>query len=80
MAKGKDKKSIPDDDVVLKRVGENIVALRKKMDMSQKDLAYEIEYDKANLRKIERGRANPTTKTLLKICRVLKCSIPDLFQ
>lgn len=35
-------------------------------------------WDKPNLRKIEKGKTNPTTKTLIKISDVLKITVSEL--
>jgi transcriptional regulator with XRE-family HTH domain len=37
-------------------------------------------WDKPNLRKIEKGRTNPTVKTLIKITEVLKISLSELLD
>lgn len=76
MAKSKSLK----EDVILKKLGERIVALRKKSGRSQAQFSYEMGWDKPNLRKIEKGKTNPTVKTLIKIAEVLDISISDLLK
>ena len=75
----KPKKYLKDDEV-LKRLGERIVELRKETGKSQNDLAYECGWDKPNLRKIEKGKTNPTVKTLIKICNAFNISLQDLLK
>lgn len=62
------------------KLGEQIVLLRRKKKLSQKDLAYSIGWDKPNLRKIEHGRGNPTIKTLLLIAEGLGVSVQELTE
>jgi len=69
-----------DSDIFLKKLGERIVVLRKAQGKSQRDLAFDINWEKENLRKIENGRTNPTTKTLLKICSALEITMTELFD
>jgi transcriptional regulator with XRE-family HTH domain len=67
-------------DVILKRLGERILQLRKKAGKSQTQFSYEMGWDKPNLRKIEKGKTNPTVKTLIKISDVLGISISKLLD
>lgn len=47
--------------------------------MSQNDLALEIDWDKSNLRKIEKGKLNVTFKTLYKLSKALGVELHELF-
>jgi transcriptional regulator with XRE-family HTH domain len=67
-------------EAVLIHLGERIVFLRKRAGLSQRELAYACGWDKSNLRKLEKGRTNPTIKTLVKVCSVLKVNFKDLFD
>ncbi len=73
-------KTLLNDDETLKRLGERILQLRKEAGKSQNNLAYECGWDKPNLRKIEKGKTNPTVKTLIKLCNALNVSLADLFE
>jgi len=64
----------------LKKLGENIQAIRMKKKISQVDLAAACDFEKGNMRRIEAGRTNPTVITLLKISRALEVNIIDLFK
>lgn len=65
---------------IYKIIGENIVNLRKSKKISQYALAFECGIDAPNLRKIEKGKVNPTVKTLLKIATALDVSINEFFK
>lgn len=67
-------------DEFLKKLGENIVQIRKQKKMSQQDLAYAIGWDKPNLRKVEKGRVNLTVKSLLLLAEGLGISIQNLLN
>jgi transcriptional regulator with XRE-family HTH domain len=68
------------EEIILKKIGERITELRKKSGKSQTKFSYEMGWDKPNLRKIEKGRTNPTVKTLIKITEVLKISLSELLD
>ena len=68
------------EDIILKKLGERILALRKKSGKSQSQFSYEMGWDKPNLRKIEKGKTNPTVKTLIKIAEVLEISLSELLK
>ncbi len=67
-------------EAFLLKLGQRIVALRKKYKLSQNDLAYNIGWDRTNLRKIEHGKGNPTVKSLLLISEGLGISIQELLD
>tara|TARA_B100000508_G_C11464864_1_gene281200 strand:- start:8284 stop:8532 length:249 start_codon:yes stop_codon:yes gene_type:complete len=68
------------DNEVLKQLGERIVELRKDKGLKQIELAVKLGIEDSALRRIESGRTNPTTKTLLSIARELDVTIIDLFS
>ena len=63
----------------LKNIGGNISAIRKKRGMTQTQLGYLCDMEKSNIIRIEKGRTNPTTLTLLKLSIALKVDVKDLF-
>jgi transcriptional regulator with XRE-family HTH domain len=71
--------TMKEEDLLIK-LGERIVQLRKEKGIRQVDLAIDSEIDDGSLRKIERGKINPTTKTLAKIAKGLGVEIKDLFD
>jgi transcriptional regulator with XRE-family HTH domain len=54
--------------------------LRRSLKMSQRDLAEEAELRQALISEIERGEANPTLDSLLKIAIALDVSLIALFN
>jgi len=69
-----------DDVQYLQKLGEKIVAIRKSKKLSQQDLAHECGMDKPNLRKLEKGKGNPTVKTLLRLSKALEIDPKDLLD
>lgn len=67
------------DDITAK-LGSRVVQLRKEQKIKQIDLAAFANIDERVLRRIESGKANPTTKTLEKIAQGLGVKIRDLFD
>jgi len=65
---------------LLVRLGNRIVQLRNEKGIRQVDLAFNTNIDDGSLRKIEKGKINPTTKTLEKIAKGLDVEIKDLFD
>jgi len=62
------------------KISTRIRILRETKNMTQQDLADLCNFDKADMSKIESGKANPTIKTLLKISQAFNVKFPDLFQ
>ncbi len=67
-----------EDNKFVKEIGENIVRIRKEQNLTQKELSYRLEIEDSALRRIEKGRTNPTILTLKKIATALKVNISDL--
>lgn len=74
------KPKLTKEEVILKKLGERIFDLRKKSGRSQSQFSYEMGWDKPNLRKIEKGKTNPTVKTLIKISEVLNITLSELLK
>lgn len=64
----------------LKKLGSTIVAIRKDKDITQKRLSDILDIDDGSLRRIESGRTNPTTTTLLSISKALNVDISELLN
>ena len=56
----------------LKFLGKNIIKIRKKNNLKQEGLSDILDIDDSSLRRIESGRTNPTTITLLRIANALE--------
>jgi transcriptional regulator with XRE-family HTH domain len=67
-----------DKELVLKQIGAKIRELRSDRSLSLVELSDRLNIEYNNLIRIEKGRTNLTIGTLLKICRVLRVSLPDL--
>lgn len=63
---------------LLQKIGNRIKFLRESKGISQQDLAALCNFEKANMRRIEAGRTNPTFYTLYKISQGLMISISEL--
>ena len=74
------KPKLTKEEIILKKLGERILDLRKRSGRSQSQFSYEMGWDKPNLRKIEKGKTNPTVKTLIKISEVLNISLSELLK
>jgi len=68
------------DASFLFKLGQRIKKHRIKKNMTQNDLAIECEFEKASMSRIESGLANPTIRTLHKICKALDIEIIELFK
>lgn len=65
-------------DQLLLKIGTRIKFLREQKKISQQDLAALCNFEKANMRRIEAGRTNPTVYTLYKISQALSISLSEL--
>lgn len=63
-----------------KRLGDKIIDNRKKMLLSQEQLAMLSEIDRTYIARLEEGKANPTIKILNKIARALKTRLSILLK
>lgn len=62
------------------RLGEHIRTLRFKKGIDQKQLAFESGVSRTVLHTIEKGTANPSARTLLKLAAALDVSIAELMD
>lgn len=70
----------PDDKEFIQSIGKQIRKFRLEQKMTQFDLAVKSEMEENALQRIERGRINPTIKTLLKIVNGLDVDFKKLFD
>lgn len=68
-----------DEDLFIKKVGLQIKNYRKSQNLTQFDLAIKSGMEENALQRIEKGRTNPTVKTLLKISNGLEIKLHLLF-
>ena len=58
----------------------NLQELRKSAGLTQQELSESAEVSRKSINAIENGIYDPSTVLALKIAKILKCSIEDLFQ
>ena len=64
----------------VKKIGENIVALRKQKELSQEDLAEKLFVSRQAVSKWERGEALPDTENLIALSELFDVSIDALIK
>ena len=62
------------------KIGRRIATIRKKQNISQDHLAFIADMDRTYLTRLEKGRANPTIRTLHKISRKLRVKMASLLR
>ena len=62
------------------RFGANIRKARKRKGISQEDLAHSARVERSHMGVIERGKGNPTLKTIVRIANKLGVRAKDLFD
>jgi transcriptional regulator with XRE-family HTH domain len=67
-------------DIVKDSLGRKIRQLRQSLKMSQMELAEKAETDQAFISEMERGVANPTLDSILRIAKALRVTVAELFQ
>ena len=68
------------NDIVKDDLGRKIRQLRLSLNMSQMELAEKAETDQAFISEMERGVANPTLDSILRIAKALRVDVAALFQ
>ncbi|MEJ7508532.1 transcriptional regulator with XRE-family HTH domain [Staphylococcus simulans] len=62
------------------KFGQNIKQIRKRMNITQSELATKMGISQSYLSDIENGRKNPSIKTVKKLADSLGLSVTDLFN
>lgn len=62
------------------RLGRLVSRYREKKNLSQESVAFICEVDRTYISRIEKGKANPTIKTLWKISLALKIKLWQLLR
>ena len=63
-----------------KRLGESIVSHRKKLKLSQYQVADKSQVDRSYLAEVEEGKANPSIRFLHRISKTLKINVGSLIK
>ena len=61
-------------------IGNNISKIRKKNELTSKELGLRCDIEKSNLINIEKGRINVTANTLLKLANALEVNVKEFFE
>lgn len=64
----------------LKELGLSIAKHRLKQKLTQTEVAYRCDMERGNLTRIEKGKANVTAETLLKISEAIDVPISKFFS
>lgn len=67
-----------EEDLLLRRVGQNIGARRRALGLTQAQLAERLGVDTETLSRFERGKHAPTLKNLAKLASLLETTVADL--
>lgn len=62
----------------LAALGEEVRALRTKLDLSQEALAERCDFDRTYISLVERGQRNPSFTNLIRLAEGLEVSVSDL--
>lgn len=65
---------------ILSKFGEKVKFYRKLQNMTQLDLAAEVEIDARHIQRIEKGKINTSIIVAYSIAVVLNVSLNDLFE
>lgn len=63
-----------------KRLGESIISHRKKLKLSQYQVADRSQVDRSYLAEVEEGKANPSIRFLHRIAKILKIKVGRLIK
>ena len=63
---------------VYTKIGKRIAMIRKRQHLSQDQLAIIADMDRTHLTRLEKGRTNPSVRTLHKIARKLRVKVSFL--
>ncbi len=68
------------DTIVLKNLGQKILNLRLSKGLSQEDVSFRCDVDRAKISKIENGVANCNVTTLVELAKGLDVPPKDLLD
>jgi transcriptional regulator with XRE-family HTH domain len=68
------------DAIVLKKLGQKILDMRLSKGLSQEDVSFRCDVDRAKISKIENGAANCNVTTLVELAKGLDISPKDLLD
>ena len=65
---------------IKRSLGQRVKDRRLSLDMSQEDLAAQADIRRALISEIERGEANPTLESVMRLAAALRISLSELFD
>ena len=65
------------DKEIIILVGKNIRKIRKEKGITQEQLAYDCNFEKSTISRIEAGRANLTLKTMIKLSQAMNVELME---
>lgn len=69
-----------DEEAILQELGRRIRAQRKRIGLTQEQLALAAEVDRSYFGAVERGERNITFLVLYRLCRALRCDVAALTE
>lgn len=68
-----------DSNEELVKLGNRVKAVRKEKNLTQVELAHQINKDQQSINRLESGKINPSYIYLLEVCEGLEIDIKELF-
>jgi transcriptional regulator with XRE-family HTH domain len=69
-----------DQEILYKSIGNQIKDLRKRMRLSQEELAEQLGLSRASVVNIEKGRQHPSVHMLVDIAKIFKVPVTDFLS
>jgi putative transcriptional regulator len=69
-----------DDKELLWRLGQKIKEIREAKGITQEQISFNLDNDRANISRLESGRVNPRFITLCKVANQLNVSLAELID
>lgn len=63
-----------------KQLGKNLKRIRTEKDISQGDIARELDVSRGYISTIENGKTNPTLSTIARIAKALGVTVDELLK
>jgi len=68
------------DEILLKKIGRQVLQIRIEKGLSQEDVAFRCEVDRGKISKIENGSANYQITTLVDLAHGLAVDVRKFFE
>ena len=74
------KRAFKYDKILVRKFGEKVLFLRKKLDLTQDELAFRVNISPSYLSAIERGVTDTTISTAKRLAKALDTTLSELFD